>query len=257
VRARCLHERGDLAEARRAYEVALAGLQAVGFLRYAAAMRANIAAFDAAEARINEAEQGLERAEAEIRADGDQVLLECVRLACAHVDLAHARQAEDASARRKHVALARKRLMRSAKMRLASEDLRFEQRLVERALAEVSEGDGGANVLSAEENALWFQAPSGRRIALGTRPNLQLLLRALLEQRLRAPGEPLAVEVLFERSWPGEQILQQSAAMRVWGAVKTLRNMGLRDVLVRRGGGYLLDPAVDVVVVRSSLGEVR
>jgi hypothetical protein len=140
---------------------------------------------------------------------------------------------------------------------VASEDVRFEQRLLQRALAEVSDGDGGSNALAVEKNALWFRAPGGRRIALGRRPNLQLLLSALLDQRLRAPGKPLAVDALFKRGWPGERVLERAAAARVYSALMTLRKMGLRDVLVRRGGGYLLDPAIDVVVVRASLGEVR
>ncbi|MDB4932591.1 MAG: Signal transduction response regulator, partial [Myxococcaceae bacterium] len=44
--------------------------------------------------------------------------------------------------------------------------------------------------------------------------------------------------------WPGERVLPEAGAERVYTAVRTLRTMGLRGLLVRRDGGYALDPAV-------------
>jgi len=74
--------------------------------------------------------------------------------------------------------------------------------------------------------------------------------------RLRDPGQALGVQQLFERGWAGEHVLAEAASMRVYVSLMALRKLGLRGVLLRRGGGYLLDPAVDVRVVRTRIGAV-
>ena len=44
-------------------------------------------------------------------------------------------------------------------------------------------------------------------------------------------------------------MLRDAGASRVYVALGTLRKLGLRDVILSRDGGYLLDPRVKIVVV--------
>ena len=91
-----------------------------------------------------------------------------------------------------------------------------------------------------------FIAPDGSRIDLSRRATLARLLDVLVEKRLETPGVPLAFDVLIEAGWPGERVLMLPAQNRVRVAVTTLRNMGLRRVLIFREGGHLLDPEVPI-----------
>ena len=78
---------------------------------------------------------------------------------------------------------------------------------------------------------------------------LRRLLLTLVDQRLGSPSAALAWDRLFAAGWPGERAHVEAARNRVKVAVSTLRAMGLRDVLLHDGAGYLLDPAVAVSVV--------
>ena len=59
------------------------------------------------------------------------------------------------------------------------------------------------------------------------------------------PGDTGApVDALVAIGWPGERVLVEAAATRVRVAIATLRRHGLRQVLLTRDDGYLIDPAV-------------
>jgi hypothetical protein len=73
----------------------------------------------------------------------------------------------------------------------------------------------------------------------------------LADHREAAPDDPLRVEALIAAGWPGERILPKAGATRVYTALSTLRRLGLRGALLRRSGGYLLDPSLPIVRVRS------
>jgi hypothetical protein len=75
---------------------------------------------------------------------------------------------------------------------------------------------------------------------------LRLLLKRFLGHRLDAPGEALTLETLLETGWPGQRVHPQAGASRVYNALTELRKLGLRDVLISRDDGYLLDPNVTV-----------
>ncbi len=136
-------------------------------------------------------------------------------------------------------------------------------------LAGVAAGMRTTGGAAAEREALrvgvgayWFEAPGGgggggggagggaggggggRRVELGRRPSLRRVLAHLVAQRASAPGAAASVEALLAAGWPGERVLPEAGAERVYTAVRTLRAMGLATVLVRRDGGYALDPAV-------------
>ena len=95
-------------------------------------------------------------------------------------------------------------------------------------------------VISADGR--WFQLPTGRKVTLMRRRSLRLVLRRLLEERLSRPGSALSVDDLLEAGWPGERVVPHAGAARVYVAISTLRKMGLREFLVSRDDGYLLDP---------------
>jgi hypothetical protein len=52
----------------------------------------------------------------------------------------------------------------------------------------------------------------------------------------------VTVAELVRAGWGDERILPRSAAQRVRVAIAELRALGLREVLLSRDGGYLLDP---------------
>ena len=104
-----------------------------------------------------------------------------------------------------------------------------------------------AAALEIGPDAAWFQL-SGTRVELGRRRTLCRILSALARARRDRPGEPVTLEQMLEAAWPGERILAEAAASRVYVAIATLRRMGLRDVLVHSEKGYLLHASVPALV---------
>jgi predicted ATPase len=102
----------------------------------------------------------------------------------------------------------------------------------------------GAAALVVPPGAEWFRLPGGETVSLQRRQVLRALLRRLAEQRLSAPGAATTVWELVEAAWPGQRALGEAGPPRVYTAVRALRRLGLADLLLSDGGGYLLDPAV-------------
>lgn len=119
------------------------------------------------------------------------------------------------------------------------------KRLARRYLGEAV--DGSPSQLSVGPEGAFFRVGRGPSISLRSRRPLRLLLLALVERRLEAPGCGMGVEELARTAWPGEAILPRAAANRVYNAVRALRKMGLDDALQRQEDGYLLSPTLDVV----------
>jgi len=103
-----------------------------------------------------------------------------------------------------------------------------------------------SSTLRIAADAAWFELAGGTRVDLGRRGALRKILGALAEQRIAAAGQGLATATLAERGWPGERVLVEAAATRVRVAVATLRRLGLRNTILTRDDGYLLDPNVAV-----------
>ena len=112
--------------------------------------------------------------------------------------------------------------------------------------------DAPADALVVASTGRWFRPPSGERVTLTTRRALRLMLKALADRRALAPGEALVLEQLIEAGWPGEEVRPDAGATRVYAALSTLRKLGLREILVRRDDGYLLDPGVPLVRAREA-----
>ena len=88
--------------------------------------------------------------------------------------------------------------------------------------------------------------PDGQVVDLSRRGVLWRLVSGLAEARREQPPRPLDVHELVAVGWPGEAPTGESGINRVKVSLSTLRKLGLRDVLVRRDGGYLFDPAVPI-----------
>jgi hypothetical protein len=65
--------------------------------------------------------------------------------------------------------------------------------------------------------------------------------------RLASPDQALPLHDVVDAVWAGERMQPEAAAARVYTTVKYLRRMGLRDLLISREDGYLLEPTVRVV----------
>lgn len=111
---------------------------------------------------------------------------------------------------------------------------------------------------STERPALWIapdarglQAPGEDEKDISRRHTLRRLVLAFAEARESRPGEGMSVDALIQAGWPDERILPHAAANRVYVAIATLRKLGLRDVLLSREDGYLLDPQTPLVRARA------
>jgi pSer/pThr/pTyr-binding forkhead associated (FHA) protein len=100
--------------------------------------------------------------------------------------------------------------------------------------------------LEVGADTLWFRPPEGAPVNLGRRGALRRVLVRLLQQRYRAPGVPLGPTELIAAGWPGERMTHESALARLYTTVQRLRLLGLKDLLVTREEGYLLDSSVMV-----------
>lgn len=124
-------------------------------------------------------------------------------------------------------------------------DTRFAVRMLARAL-EPHVAAAVGPVLRLGPDALWFAVDRGERVDLARRGAVRRMLAALVEARLARPGVTLDRDALSNAGWPDERILVEAAATRVRVGVATLRKLGLRDLIVTRDDGYLLEPTVSV-----------
>ena len=93
------------------------------------------------------------------------------------------------------------------------------------------------------EDGFWL--PDGEQVALGRHKSLWGMFLALAEARRTGDGV-LGIDELFEAGWPGVRISPDSARNRVHVNLVKLRAMGLRDLLLRSRGGYLLDRSIPI-----------
>jgi predicted ATPase len=148
-----------------------------------------------------------------------------------HIDMAR----DDREGARERLTQVKLVAQRHAIVRRAAQHL-------ERALDDEPPDD----VLVVCSSGEWFKAAGHEKVDLRTRRSLRLVLRALIRQRFNQAGDALSTEALFEAGWPGERAQPHAATSRVYVALSTLRKLGLRDTLVKREGGYLLDEAAAI-----------
>ena len=106
----------------------------------------------------------------------------------------------------------------------------------------------------AHPEGAWIEDPDGVRHDFTAVARHPALVRALVEARLRHPGEGLGADALVAAGWPGEVVLERAASTRIRVALSALRKAGLRPLLLRGGGGWFLDPEVPLRVDASDRG---
>ena len=90
--------------------------------------------------------------------------------------------------------------------------------------------------------------PDGARLDLKRRRAPRLIFNALCEARRQSPGACLSVGAIFAVGWPDQPDLHpEKAAARVYFAINTLRELGLRDDLQRTDRGYRLSPTLVIL----------
>ena len=224
--------RGAADEATQLLRRALPIVRGAGVPRYVALIEGYRAALAADAGDIAGAREALAAGRAALDAcPGEPTLAAAIDVHALHV--AHAAASPDARA----AILERARAIPGD-----CDDPRFALRLLELRAAPQPADD---RVLAVAADAGRFRAPGAAAwVDLETRAPLRRILAALANERVERPGDCLAVEQLVAAGWPGERIGYAAATNRVHVALATLRKLGLRDVLVRGEGGYLLTPGV-------------
>lgn len=103
------------------------------------------------------------------------------------------------------------------------------------------------HTLTLARDALWITGADGTRHRLG-RAHRRILL-ALVDKHQTAEGEPLTVWDLLQAGWPGENPSREAGANRVYVAVASIRQLGVRDLIERFDDGYRLSPRSRVAFV--------
>ncbi|WP_437606819.1 tetratricopeptide repeat protein [Sorangium sp. So ce834] len=251
------HEEGRLADARACHGRAVALLREVGDRRSEAIALCRLGAALASVGEVGEARRALEPAERLLAQLGDEPDVELARVASGFVDLALAQaarragQGDEAAA---HVVAARRRIARAREgapsSASRSDDVRLLLRILERSLAALgglAEARAGAErELLLTEGARFVRPPGSGWHDLRERHAARRLLLALAEQQRCAPGRGLSLAALQEAGWPGERILPEAAANRIYVAMNQLRKLGMKPWLRRDAEGYSLDPALPV-----------
>jgi len=254
-RASVLFEMGRLDEARDGFDRAVRVLQDVGDVVHESFFQAQLAAVIATQGAVDEAAGIYARAEKRFESSGhtSESWKLALRLQRCHIDLARARQAEAEGV----IELASKlrdevRDVIGALPSETTDDVRVAARMLTRVLdAPPKQPEPkpivGALTVSEDASNVWL--PTTARVSLEKRKPVRLLLLRLIQEHAKKPGSPLTVDDLLAAGWPGERVIRDAGASRVYVALGTLRKLGLRDVILSRDGGYLLDPQVKIVVV--------
>ncbi len=94
-------------------------------------------------------------------------------------------------------------------------------------------------------DARWFELDDEPRVDLARSGPIRTMLLALVGDALTL-APPRSMEALFQAGWPGERVSPGSAANRVYATLARLRALGLRSVVLRQRDGWLIDRAVRV-----------
>ena len=236
-------------EAREGYAAALETLSKIRATHIEGLIRGYAGAFEAAFGETERALRELDRARGLVVEAGVPAFLAALDVFSAQVDVQRARSALGTTAAVEAERRAEHCLAAAAPGASTSSDVRTAVRMLRAALARARrEGAApppGAWRIGADGRQML--PPGGEPISLARRGAMSRILRALAVERLRAPGAALSHAALIEAGWPGERVIFEAGTKRVRVAVASLRALGLRDALLTRDDGYLLDPAVTFV----------
>jgi predicted ATPase/tRNA A-37 threonylcarbamoyl transferase component Bud32 len=244
----CLrHERGDYEQADRGYREVIADMAQSAFVRgiCLAARGVLLAARD----DIDGAKSALDQADKALSTAGETYAA-LVAIDRGHLDLAMARRAAregDVARASAHRDAAGRRLTEATSAPM-TDDVRMAHRWLERALA-LDGADGyPADAWIVARDGGWFRSPRGWRVGIESRVKARQVLCVLVRARLDTPGRILSVEQVLEAGWPGERVMRRAAEARVYNIINMLRSAGMREVVLSRDGGYVMDPTQVVVL---------
>jgi predicted ATPase len=252
-------EAGELDSARRVVERVVDELRVMGDRRGQAAFSLVRAALHATFGDEQRARSELERAKA-LGAWPDLVRTRYTLEGLLDIEAAHAaRKAGDVDREQRLHENAKARLAdagdgSAARLERASFDVRWARRLLERALTEerpVSTTSPRVELL-VEAECRWFRLHDHDQVSLERRGPARRILQRLVQARTQTPGRPVEMEELIRAGWPEEKMRALAGINRVHVALTSLRNVGLRRVLISRERGHLLDPNLQLVVDRTS-----
>ena len=244
---RCEEEAGHPERARDCYERALAVHREMGSKAYEALLSACLGGLLASSGEVEAALPMIDAAHEQLLKLNKAQWATVAVLARAMCEQALAAKSTGGDAARLRASLQQKLEAARAEGQ-RSADIRCALRIVERqpTLPRAPHPKNQEALVTFGQNALWFETAQGGRVNLQKRKSLRLLVKRLLEERDRTPGEAVSLDALFTSGWPNERVSPDSGRSRLYMALCTLRNMGLRDVLVRQDNGYLIDPKAPV-----------
>lgn len=246
-----------LDDARGLMQRAVQVIEAAGDELHQGIFTAHLAGILAAQGALKDAESLIVDAEKVLSKRDPHAWGPAVSLQHAWIELAKAKRAASAAEA--------ERWRESVRVRIenipheASDDVRVNVRMLRLALAAPMDSttEIDPHALTITEDAALVRTPIGSRIELDRRRNVRLVLKALVLSHATRRGEPLSVDDLLAAGWPGEKVLREAGASRVYVALGTLRKLGLRDAIKSRDGGYLLDPELKVVVTKPQGSKTR
>ncbi len=272
------HLDGRLLEARRAWEEAAEVMRRCLDTWFEGLCALYLGRLSAEEEDHAAAQTHLDYALARIRAAGDPRheacildMLAVVRALTGDVEAAHAwlaveRQRETERYVHPHLWLAESRRLHAAGALDEARALREQARTglaavraqpgtgleVRLLAAHLERTDREASSWTFHRSGSWFRAPGAEPVDLGTGRPVVRLLAHLVQQRDEAPGTPCSIADLADAAWPDTRLVPGSAENRIRVAISGLRKAGLRPVLQRTQGAYLLDPEAPVRVLDAS-----
>ncbi len=125
------------------------------------------------------------------------------------------------------------------------DDRTWSRKLAELRAEERRDSGAPAIALSLSRDGRALEV-GGSKLDLSKRGPLRKILVALVRARLDEGGRALDASAVRAAGWPGEKMLAESAAARVYMAISRLRALGLEALLQTSDEGYSLDPRANV-----------
>jgi hypothetical protein len=97
--------------------------------------------------------------------------------------------------------------------------------------------------------ATWIAESDGAPVLLGRAHRRIVAALAVLHRR--SPGAVLSAREILETGWPGERMVAEAGANRVYVALAHLRRAGMRDAIEHHHGGYRFVPGIDIRLRRT------
>lgn len=264
------HAEGDLAAAETLLQAALIDLRRIGYRRFEAGVTGYLAALELERDRLDAARTRMKQAREMVRGDARVEAYFSSWVATIEVardDAAAARRASlralpldpaDPLSVATHVLLRTvdasasttpEALLDQLGAQVRSHDIELALRNFSRRRGSIPPGSIAEAALQVAASGRWFVTPAGERADCQRHRALRLLLLELVQQRLLAPGQPVTRDRLISAGWPGEVIRADAAKNRLKVSISSLRKLGLKELVLHDGEGYLIDASVPLVVI--------